>query len=135
MAKAHSPVRLQADLMDAASTTGKLMHRSTAEQIEYWASVGRRVSSQLSPDNIVALSSGLANIIVEPVVSNAIDPDAVFESLEYDRSSGNLANTISASESRFQASNSHPGYLEKINPQGHITVGQFTNGTFVPITQ
>ncbi len=133
MAKAHSPVRLQADLMNAATTTGKLMHRSTAEQIEYWASVGRRVASQLTPDNIVALSSGLANIKVEPVTTDAIDPDAVFESLEYDRSSGNLANTISASEVKYQASKNHPGYLEKTDPSGHITVGQFSNGTFVPL--
>ncbi len=134
MAKAHSPVRLQADLMNAASTTGKLMHRSTAEQIEYWASVGRRVASQLTPDNIVALSSGLANIIIEPVTTDAIDPDAVFESLEYDRSSGNLTETISPSEIKFQASKSHPGYLEQIDISGHITIGQFSDGAFVPLS-
>ncbi|MCK5666750.1 MAG: hypothetical protein KAI17_24840, partial [Thiotrichaceae bacterium] len=39
MAKALSPVRLQDDLMKAAKLTGDRFHRSTAEQIEYWADI------------------------------------------------------------------------------------------------
>ncbi len=37
MAKSASPIRLQEDLMQAAALTGERFHRSTAEQIEYWA--------------------------------------------------------------------------------------------------
>ena len=35
MAKAASPVRLQDELMQAATVTGARLHRSAAEQIEY----------------------------------------------------------------------------------------------------
>jgi hypothetical protein len=44
MAKAASPIRLQEELMQAAESTAKRFHRSTAEQIEYWADLGRSVS-------------------------------------------------------------------------------------------
>ena len=36
MAKAISPIRLQNELMESAKVVGALMHRSAAEQIEYW---------------------------------------------------------------------------------------------------
>ncbi len=133
MAKANSPVRLQADLMEAASTTGKLMHRSAAEQIEFWASVGRRVTSQLSPDNLIALSSGLANIKVEPVTSAALDPDAVFAALENDRVSGTLTSDIAQKGIRYQVSRHHPGYLEQVDENGCSTIGQFSHGKFIPL--
>ncbi|WP_269617933.1 TA system antitoxin ParD family protein [Zhongshania sp. BJYM1] len=51
MAKAASPIRLQQDLMQAAESTAKRFHRSTAEQIEYWAELGRSVSSSINPGN------------------------------------------------------------------------------------
>ncbi len=50
MAKAASPIRLQEELMQAAESTAKLFHRSTAEQIKYWADLGHSVSSTLDPD-------------------------------------------------------------------------------------
>ncbi|MCB1936185.1 MAG: hypothetical protein KDF59_09600, partial [Nitrosomonas sp.] len=37
MAKSASPIRLQEELMKAAELTASRFHRSTAEQIEYWA--------------------------------------------------------------------------------------------------
>jgi len=59
MAKAASPIRLQDELMQAASLTSKRFHRSTAEQIEYWADIGRQASEVLDPDVLVSLGSGL----------------------------------------------------------------------------
>ena len=50
MAKAASPIRLQQDLMQAAETTAKRFHRSTAEQVEYWAELGRSVAATLDPE-------------------------------------------------------------------------------------
>lgn len=49
MAKAASPVRLQKSLVDAATVAGQQFNRSTAEQIEYWADLGRRVAAVLDP--------------------------------------------------------------------------------------
>lgn len=133
MAKASSPVRLQAELMEAASRSGQLSHRSTAEQVEYWASIGQTVGNQLSPEALLAVRTGLARVKVEPVDSQPLDPEQVFARLEQQRDSGQLAQDLAKKGIRYQASRQHPGLLEQIDTDGQITVGQFHNGEFEPI--
>ena len=67
MAKAASPIRLQKELMQAAESTAKRFHRSTAEQVEYWADLGRKISPTLDPDVLLSIKSGLTVIKTEPV--------------------------------------------------------------------
>ena len=43
MAKSPSPLRLQEELMQSATQAGARHHRSAAEQIDYWAALGRQV--------------------------------------------------------------------------------------------
>ena len=131
MAKAASPIRLQAELMQSAESTAKRFHRSTAEQVEYWADLGRKVSSTLDPDVLLAIASGLTVIKTEPIFSKPIDPDSVFQSLEKDRESGVLSSAVTHSATRYQASAEHLGYLEKIDADNTITTGQFEAGQFI----
>lgn len=131
MAKSSSPIRLQESLMQAAELSAKRFHRSTTEQIEYWADLGRNVSSTLDPDVLLSVLSGLVTLKAEPVINPAIDPDTVFQTLEQDRKAGTLSNTLISSAINYQTSTKHPGYLEKIDQDGHITTGQFKNGQFV----
>lgn len=131
MAKASSPIRLQDDLMQAATLTAKRFHRSTAEQIEYWAELGRSVSSTLDPDVLSSVVSGLTKIKVEPIHSPSIDPADVFNALEQEREKGTLTSTVTQSAIKYQASTTHPGYLERIDANGN-TVGMFENGQFIP---
>ncbi len=131
MAKAASPIRLQEELMQAAESTGRRFHRSTAEQIEYWADLGRSVSSTLDPDVLLSVLSGLTTIKTEPVICSPIDSDDVFEELENDRKAGTLHSTVTSSAVRYQASLEHSGYLEQIDPNGNITTGQFEHGQFI----
>jgi len=133
MTKAASPIRLQEELMQAAASTAKRFHRSTAEQVEYWADLGRSVSSTLDPDVLLSVASGLAIIKAEPVFSAPIDADSVFKSLENDRESGKLSREVTNSAIRYQASLKHLGYLEKIDADNNITIGQFENGQFVEL--
>ncbi len=133
MAKSASPIRLQADLMQAAAVSGKRLHRSTAEQIEYWADVGRRVATILSPDDLLSVASGLAQIKVEPIYGQPLEPEEVFLSLDDDRESGALQQAISNNVTRYQVSENHPGYLEQINQEGEVTTGKFDNGEFTPL--
>ena len=135
MAKAASPIRLQEELMQAATTAGQRMHRSAAEQVEYWASIGRSVARVVDPDNLLAVSAGLAQLKVVPVEPPVIDPDDLFAALEQERKSGTLATSISGSAVRYQASATHPGQLEQINPDGSVLVGQFSMGIFTPLTE
>jgi len=131
MAKAASPIRLQAELMQVAQSTAKRFHRSTAEQIEYWADLGRTVSKTLDPDVLLSVASGLTIIKTEAVLSEPIDPTIVFKSLECDRDEGKLKQTVTNSDICYQASRSHPGYLERLDSNGNLTIGMFENGQFV----
>lgn len=132
MAKASSPIRLQNDLMQAAGLTAKRYHRSAAEQIEYWAELGRSVSTKLDPDVLLSVVSGLTKIKTEPVHSPSIDPTDVFDALERERQAGTLSNSVTQSAVKYQASTTHPGYLERIDANGTTTVGMFENGQFIP---
>ncbi|TQV73387.1 hypothetical protein FKG94_16915 [Exilibacterium tricleocarpae] len=134
MAKATSPLRVQEELMQDAVVMAKLSHRSAAEQVEYWASIGRRVSNVLTPDNLLSVISGAAKLTVEPVITAPVDPDSVFEALEDDRQAGVLPVLVSGAAVRYQASVSHPGQLERISADGRVTVGQFNGGVFTPVT-
>jgi len=131
MAKAMSAVRLQNDLMQAVKLTGERFHRSTAEQIEYWADIGRKVSTVLDPDTLLSISTGLTKVKVEPIYGKPIDPDEVFKSLDAQRQQGILTKAVTASALKYQSSLAQPGYLERIDQNGNVLVGQFKNGEFV----
>ena len=131
MAKAASPIRLQQELMDAATRSGKRLHRSAAEQVEYWADIGRTVASIVTPDTLLAVSTGLATLKVEPVMGAPVDPTQVFAQLERDRATGTLAKSAAGRGIRYQPSRNFPGSLERIDADGQITVGIFRSGKFI----
>ena len=131
MAKSPSPVRLQDALMRSAALAGARHHRSAAQQIEYWASLGREVAALLDPDRLLAVQAGLARLHVEPVTAPSVIPQQVFAALEADRSSGVLANSVSSAPVRYQACSSRPGYLERLDKDGSRSVGRFANGEFL----
>ncbi len=133
MAKAASPVRLQDDLMQAATMVGERQHRSAAEQIEYWASQGRSIGEQIDPDSLLAIATGIARLTVESVAAPRIDPEDVFKALERDREAGTLASKVSSNALRYQVSLSHPGQLEQITTDGQVVIGQFNQGVFTPL--
>ena len=135
MPKATSPVRLQAKLMHAATMVGQRQHRSAAEQIEYWASIGRSVSKIINQDTLLEISSGLVRLKIEPVESAVIVPEEVFSDLERDRKTGRLADLVTTSSVRYQVSVHHPGQLEQILPDGRVIVGQFDDGVFTPLPE
>ena len=134
MPKAVSPVRLQNDLMEAATVAGERLHRSAAEQVEYWASLGRQVADIVDPDTLLKVGAGLARLKVEPTLARPVDPDAVFAAVETDRRTGELARKATTAAIRYQASDTHPGYLEQIGENGVRIVGSFRGGVFIPIT-
>ena len=131
MAKSASPARLQDALMRSAALTGARQHRSAAQQIEYWASLGREVAALLDPDRLLAVQAGLARLHVEPVTAPAVIPQQVFAALEADRSSGVLADSVSSAPVRYQACSSRPGYLERLDRDGSRSVGRFAHGEFL----
>lgn len=82
--------------MKAAATVGLTLHRCAAEQVEYWADIGRKVCKIIDPDTLLAIQAGMAKISIEETESVSVDPDAVFETLNRDRESGALSEAIAA---------------------------------------
>ncbi len=135
MAKAASPIRLQTELMQAAKLIGEQEHRSAAEQVEYWASLGRKIARLVNPDALLEVAAGLARIKVEPTVGQPVDPKAVFAAVEARRLSGTLAQEVTTATTIYQASTTHPGYLEQLDKQGNRAVGTFQNGVFTALDE
>lgn len=120
--------------MRAASIDGPRLHRSISEQIEYWADLGRKISKVLNPDDLLAISAGIAALRIEKVEVPDVGPDTVFASLEEDHRTGTLARAIVAQNPvRYQASTTRPGLLEQINEQGQVALGSFRDGIFHPV--
>lgn len=135
MAKAASPIRLQDGIMQAAILAGKRNHRSAAEQIEYWAEMGRKVAAFLNPDDLLSVASGLASIKLEPVLSEPVSAEFVFQMLEDERAKGMLSQAVTGSSVKYQVSLKYPGYLEQIGPNGELAIGRFENGEFIAVSE
>ena len=131
MAKANSPIRVQNNLMQSATAIGALMHRSAAEQIEYWASLGQKVSDILSPEVLLSISAGLTKVSVKPTIDPIIDFDDIMQEVEIRSSSDELTKTIANNMIKYQASSHYTGLLEQVKPDGTITLGHFEGGEFV----
>ena len=131
MTKSASPIRLETNLMQAAKMTGKRYKRSTAEQIEYWATIGRSMSKLIDPDTLIRIKSGATKIRLENTENTALDVDDVFSTLDSDRASGTLSQSITSSKVAYRASKHKAGYLEQVDEQGNIILGHFENGQFI----
>ena len=121
--------------MQAATIAGHLQHRSAAEQIEYWAAIGRSLSKIIGQDTLLELSAGLVRLSIEPVEPVTIVPEEVLSDLERDRKNGTLADSVTTSSVRYQISTRHPGQLEQILPDGRVLIGQFHDGVFTPLPE
>jgi len=130
MAKANSPVRLDADLMAEATRHGQLFNRSAAETIEYWASLGKRVGKVVNPDVLLEIQSGAMNIDVKPARVNRVESESVFYQVEKRRKAGVLNQFVKRDYPVYQVSTSQPGLLEQILPDGSVKTGRFKNGKF-----
>ena len=131
MAKASSPLRLESKLMSAATVASTSQHRSAAEQIEYWADIGRKVCKLIDPEALLAINAGLLKVTLKDTPPVSVDPDDVFAALARDRHSGALSEAIAVNAIRYQASANQPGLLEQVHPDGRVFIGQFTDGKFV----
>jgi hypothetical protein len=133
MAKANSPVRLDAELMEEAARNGQLFHRSAAETIEYWATLGKRLQKLIDPEVLLEIQAGALQIDVKPKKVGKISSESVFGLVEERRAAGSLNHFVNREKPIYQASESYPGLLEQVEPDGTITVGRFRGGEFHPV--
>jgi len=131
VAKANSPIRLDASLMAEAAQSGLLNHRSTTETIEYWADLGKQIAKHIDPASLLKVQAGTLKIDLRETNTKPIDPNDIFSDLESKRATGTLNSFVNREKPVYQACRTQPGKLEQVMPDGEITIGLFQNGKFI----
>ena len=127
------PLRLDEELVRAASAVGRLHRRSVPRQIEFWAEIGRAVEQRLPVEDLIALREGLARLVVDRGGSLPADPAAVLGDIEATRAAGTLADRVSEALVRYQSCPGRPGLLQRLAADGTREVGRFQDGEFHPV--
>ncbi len=127
-------LRIDQDLALQVEREAKIQNRSKTKQLEYWAILGKAVSSKLSISDAFAVSQGIKTIKLEEppsVQSISINSDDVFNQLENDRAKRLLAGKVTTAGIYYEASAEHPGYLDRVNSvTGERQTGLFEHGEF-----
>lgn len=127
-------LRIDKDLALQAEREARIQNRSKAKQLEYWAKIGKAISSKLSIADVFAVSQGIKTIKLEITPSVQTIPvrsDDIFNDLERDRSKGLLAENVTAAQIYYEASNEHPGYIDRVDTlTKKRQAGIFENGKF-----
>lgn len=127
-------LRIDQDLALQVEREAKIQNRSKTKQLEYWAILGKAVSSKLSISDAFAVSQGIKTIKLEEppsVQSISINSDDVFNQLENDRAKRILAGKVTTAGIYYEASAEHPGYLDRVNSvTGERQTGLFEHGEF-----
>jgi len=127
-------LRIDQDLAFQAEREARIQNRSKTKQIEYWAKLGKAISSKLNITDAFAVSQGIKTIKLEispSAQSIPVDSDVIFNDLENDRARGLLAKNITSAKIYYEASVEHPGYLDRVNSiTGKRQTGSFENGEF-----
>ena len=127
-------VRIDKNLALQAEREARIQNRSNAKQIEYWAKIGKAISSKLSIADVFAVSQGIKTIKLEvtsAVQSIPVNSDDIFNDLENDRAKGLLAKNVTSARIYYEASVEHPGFLDRVNSvTKKRQTGTFENGEF-----
>ena len=124
-------IRLNADLIFQAQLAAAVQHRSIPNQVEYWATLGRIISSVIDIEDAFAILQGLKKLRVEPTQTISIDSNTVFDNLEADRAKGFVDKPITSAPFYFEASQKMPGLLDRVNSlTGERKTGKFADGKF-----
>ena len=127
-------LRIDQDLVLQAEREAGIQNRSKAKQLEYWAKLGKAVSTKLDITDALAVSQGIKTIRLEvspSLQSITVDPDLLFSDLERDRTTGVLADNVTTAKIYYEASVEHPGYLDRVNSgTGERQTGLFEHGEF-----
>lgn len=127
-------LRIDKDLALQAEREARIQNRSKTKQLEYWAKLGKAISSKLNIADVFAVSQGIKTIKLEvapSVQSIPIDPDVIFNDLENDRAKGLLAKNVTSARIYYEASIEIPGCLDRVDSvTGERQTGSFGGGKF-----
>ena len=128
------PLRIDQNLAFQAEREARIQNRSKTKQLEYWAKLGKAVSSKLNIADAIAVSQGIKIIRLEvspPASLIPVDSDDIFNDLENARTKGLLAKNVTSAKIYYEASFEHPGYLDRVNAvTRERQTGSFEHGVF-----
>lgn len=129
-------IRLNDKLVYQAKSAALVQHRTVPNQLEYWASLGRMISSVVGMEDAFAIIHGLKKLRVEPPDTAPVESDAVFNSLEDDRKNKFADKPVTSAPFFFEASQKIPGLLDKVDTvTGERKTGKFADGEFVEVNE
>jgi len=124
-------LNIDQDLAFQAEREARIQNRSKTKQLEYWAKLGKAISSKLNIADAFAVSQGIKTIKLEVTSSVPVDSDVIFNDLERERAEGLIGNNITTAKIYYEASVEQPGYLDRVNSAtGKRQTGSFEHGEF-----
>ena len=127
-------LRIDSNLVMQAEREARVENRSKAKQLEYWAKLGRIISSKLNIADVFAITQGIKELkleVTQPFKTRGVSSDVLFGDLEKDRMKGVLSQKVTSAKIYYEASLSKKGYLDRVNSvTGERQTGQFENGMF-----
>lgn len=127
------PVKLSDELVLAARMEAEATERTITSQIEHWAKLGRAAEAALPYGEVVKLK--LAAFNAEPPVAkaktNRSDMRKRLDSMTQARVRSGVIDALRAAGRPVYEATDHPGYVMRIDPDGHRTVGRFEGRQFV----
>ena len=127
-------MRLNDELVHEAEAEALIHKRTAPKQIEYWAQIGKSVARNATASDLLALMQGFARVQVKHNPSVPVNPDEVFAAVEQARQDGSLSRAVNRAQVRYEASQTHPGMLDRVLSNGHRDTGHFRHGEFSPAT-
>ena len=116
------PVKVSDALLLDASVAGKLVERSIAGQIEFWAKIGRALEPLLRGDHVLALCRA----------GNVKPLSACLESADSLAGRKRVVEHLKTRPYPHYEAAATPGLLVRIEANGKRTVGRFVNRQFQP---
>ena len=129
-AKQAPPVRLSDPFYKRMNAAAKINSRSVPKQLEHMVNIAESITGRVTREELLDVQAGLSKIVIEKTEAPRVDKAALFGSMESMRKSGALSQAVTAAETKYQASPSHSGYLERINEDGSRDIGMFKGGKF-----
>ncbi len=126
------PLRVSDDLFHEAEIEGSLMNRSAAKQVEFWAELGKRVAISIAPTDMLALMQGIAKVRIDLPDCRPISSNKVFAEVKRANTSAQTGAVITRGAMYYEASQTRPGMLDQVMPDGSRQTGHFRDGNFWP---
>ncbi len=116
------PLRIDDGLIKEARVSGHIFHRSIAQQVEHWASLGRVLESVLTVSSVAKVKSLHRRVDLERALARA-------------RSATGRKKTVALLARKkgplYGTKPNRPGVLLQYLQDGTITSGEMINGKFV----